>query len=165
MAGEAKLEAAAERGAVDRRDERLAAGLDAPVELRQLAAFVEQQRRRGFLAVPLRHLAEHAGERFEQRQVGAGAERVLAGGDDRALDRGVGCDLLDDLAELLDHRQVDDVHRFAGHVPGDGGDAVAVDVELEVFVGHVAYSLIGSPFLRIQRRLVPSRSMRKSTSG
>ena len=43
VAGEAKLEAAAERGAVDRRDERLAAGLDAPVELRQLAALVEQR--------------------------------------------------------------------------------------------------------------------------
>ena len=102
MAGETKLEAAAERGAVDRRDERLAAGLDAPVELRQLAAFVEQKRGGGLLALALRHVGEHAAERFQQREIGAGAERVLARGDDRALDRGIARDLLDELRQLLD---------------------------------------------------------------
>ena len=49
------------------------------------------------------------------------------------------------VAELRDHRLVDDVHRAAGHVPGDERDAVGVDVELEV--GH------GGRSLRSARRL------------
>ena len=53
MAGQRQLEAAADRGAVDRRDPRLAAGLDAPIEQRQLAAFVEQPLAGGFLAFVL----------------------------------------------------------------------------------------------------------------
>ena len=171
VAGEAELEAAAERGAVDGGDERLAAGLDAPVELRQLAALGEQHRRRGLLALALGQVAERARQRFQQRQVGAGAERLLARGDDRALDRGVGRDLLDDRGQFLDRREIDDVHRAPRHVPGDERDAVGIDVELEI-VGHrfspaaaPPYSLIGSPDLRIQRRPLSSRSMRKSTSG
>src|SRR6202042_622604 len=51
VTGESKLEPAAERSAVDRGDPRLAAGLDPPIQQRQLAAFLEQARRRLFLAV------------------------------------------------------------------------------------------------------------------
>ena len=72
---------------------------------------------------------------FEQRQVSARAERVLARGDDRALDRRVGRNLLDDTGEFGDDAHVDDVHRAAWHVPGNEGDAVCVDVEFEI-VGH-----------------------------
>ncbi len=77
------------------------------------------------------------------RAVGNLVERVRALADLRhgiralrALDRRVSRDPLDDLAELLDHRQVDDVHRLSGRVPDDGGDAVRVDVDLEVRIGH-----------------------------
>ena len=146
VAGEAELEAAAERGAVDRGDERLAAGFDAPVELRQLAALGEQHRGRGLLALALGEVAERARQRFQQRQIGAGAERVLARGDDRALDRGVGRDLLHDLGQFLDRGEIDHVHRAPGHVPGDERNAVGIDVELEI-VGHRS--------LPRQRRLTP----------
>ena len=146
VAGEAELEAAAQRRAVNGRGERLAAGLDAPVELRQLAAFGEQHRRRRCVALALGKLPKRAGQRFQQRQIGAGAECLLARGDHRALDRGVAGDLLDDLGQFLDRRDVDDVHRAPGHVPGDERDAVGIDVELE-FVGH-------RPLLR-QRRPTP----------
>ena len=54
VAGERELEAAAERGAVDGGDPRLAAGLDPPIEQRELAAFLEQARRRLLLAVAWR---------------------------------------------------------------------------------------------------------------
>ena len=53
VAGEAQLEAAAERHAVDRRDPRLAAGLQPAVELRQLAALLEERCARRLLALRL----------------------------------------------------------------------------------------------------------------
>ena len=149
VAGEAELKAAAKRGAVDGGDERLAAGLDPPVELRQLAAFGEQHRGRSFLALAFGELAERARQRFQQGQVGAGAERVLARGDDRALDRGIAGDFLHDRGQFLDRREIDHVHRASGHIPGDERDAVGIDIELEI-VGHRSlprqrrsYSLIG----------------------
>ena len=40
--------------------------------------------------------------RFQHGEIGAAAEAVLAGGDDRALDRGIARDLFDDRAEFLD---------------------------------------------------------------
>ena len=132
MAGEAELEAAAERGAVDRRDPRLAGGFQPPIELRQLAALLEQFGDRGFVALRLGEFGEGAAQAFKQREVGAAAEGVLARGDDRALDRGVGRDLFHDAGKLRHHRHVDQVHRPAGHVPGDERDALAIDVELEV---------------------------------
>ena len=51
VAGERELEAAADRGAVDGGDPRLAAGLDPPIEQRELAALLEQAGRRLLLAV------------------------------------------------------------------------------------------------------------------
>ena len=50
--------------------------------------------------------------------------------------------------KLLHHLEVDDVHRAAGHVPGDERDAVGVGVELEMDDGHGSVSLLagyGSP--------------------
>ena len=61
MAGQRQLEAAAHRGAVDRRDPRLAAGLDAASELRQFAAFLEQPFVRRLLALRLAQVPRRCG--------------------------------------------------------------------------------------------------------
>ena len=74
VAGEADLEAAAQRRAVDRGDDRLAAGLLAAEQLLQLAELLDELggvRRVG----AQQHL-----------EVGAGDEVGLARGDDDALD-------------------------------------------------------------------------------
>ena len=119
VAGEADLEAAAQRGAVDRGHDRLAAGLLAAEHLLQLAELVHQLggiRRVG------------AQKHFE---VGAGDEVGLGRGQDDALDLVV-LDRLLDRAGIGRHRGlVQHVHAAARHVPGDGGDAVAVDVVVD----------------------------------
>ena len=53
MAGERQLEGAAEADAVHRRRERLAAGLEPPVEQRQPARFLEEEAHGGLLAALL----------------------------------------------------------------------------------------------------------------
>ncbi len=135
VAGERELEAAADRGAVDGGDPRLAAGLDPPIEQRELAAFLEQAGRRLLLAVAGK-LPEAAAERLEEREIGASAEGVLARGDHHALHGSVTGKLLHQRRELLDRLERDQVHRAARHVPGDEGDAVAVEIDLEVGVAH-----------------------------
>ena len=144
MAGEAQLEAAAERHTVDRRDPRLAAGFQPAIDLRQPAAFLKQPLRSQLLALLAGDVGKFPAQYFEHREVGAGAERILARRDDGALDRGVGGDLLDDRGELLHHLEVDDVHRAAGRIPGDERNAVGVGVELEMDHAH------GSGLLRIR---------------
>ena len=101
MAGERELEAAAHRGAGDRRHPRLAAGLDAPEDQREVAHLLEQAGIRRLLALRFLQLGIGAILRLQHAEVGAAAERVLAGGDHRALDGGVGRDLLDDRRKLL----------------------------------------------------------------
>ncbi len=140
MAGERQLETAADRGAVDGGNPRLAAGLDAPVQQRQPAALVEQPRICRFGALRCRQIGEGAAQSFQHRQIGAGAERVLARRNHHALDRAVGRQLLDDGRKLLDHFHVDDVHRAARRIPGDERNAVAVDVEREIGVGRFGLS-------------------------
>src|SRR5262252_7597218 len=95
VAGERKLEAAADRGAVEGRDPGLAAGLDAPEEQRQLAAFLEETERRLFLALILGERRKCAAKRLKEGQIGTGAERVLGRGDHHAFDGGVGRKPLD----------------------------------------------------------------------
>jgi acetyl-CoA C-acetyltransferase len=66
--------------------------------------------------------------------IGAGAEAArLAAGDDHALDLVVLLDRIDDLIEVAHHTRRDRVHGAARHVERDERDAVAVDVDLEVF--------------------------------
>ena len=136
MAGERELEAAAHADAVDRRRHRLAAGLEPAERHRQLADAVDEGAHRRFLALRLCAAREFVACGLEHRQIGAAGEAVLAGGDDRALDRGVGRDLVDDLAHLGDDFGVDDVHRAAGHVPGDERNAVGVGLETEIGQVH-----------------------------
>jgi hypothetical protein len=126
MAGERELEAAAHRGTGEGRDPRLTGRLQLAVDLAEPAAALEHHRDRGVLALRLEHRVVVGALALQHRQVGAAAERVLARGHHRALDRGVGRNLLDDLLEFFHDRDVDHVHRAAGHVPGDERDAVAV---------------------------------------
>ena len=79
---------------------------------------------------------------FQHGEVGAAAERVLAGSDDGALDGGIARDLFDDRLKLLHHLRVDDVHRAAGHVPGDERNAVSIDIEGEIGEGHVSLPIV-----------------------
>ena len=137
VAGEAKLEAAAECGAGYRRHPGLAAGLKAPVEQRQPAALLEQQRGARLFPLRFRDLGELATEYLQHGEVSAGAERVLTRGDDRALDRGFVCHLFNDARKLLDHFEVDDIHRAPRGIPSDERDAVAINIELEI--GHCGY--------------------------
>src|SRR5262249_56657268 len=58
MAGEAELESATERYAVDRGDPRLAAGLDPPVQERDLAALLVEVLDRHLLALRLHQVGE-----------------------------------------------------------------------------------------------------------
>ena len=154
MAGERELEAAAHRRAVERADERLAAGLQAPVKLRQLAALGEQHGIGGFVALRLRHGGEGGGESLEQREIGAAAEGRLARGDDGAFDSGIGRDLFDQPAQFLDDVGIDDVHRAAGHIPGDQRYAVRIDVELEI--GHRQLPQYGYVYGRGCQRIAPA---------
>ena len=134
VAGQGDLQAAAEGEAVDRRGDRLAAGLQGAERLVEGEGRVEGGAQGVFLGT-----ARPAGSLGAQlAEVGAGAEAGgLARGDHRALDGGVGLDALDHLADLADHRGGQGVHRPARHVEGDEGDAVGVDVDLEVFHGSV----------------------------
>ena len=138
MAGERELEAAAHGGAVERADPRLAAGFDTPVKQRQLAAFLEHESRGRFLAFVLNQVGKYRAHAFEHGEISAAAEGILARGDDRALDRG-SLATFSTTAQLLDHVHRDDVHRAAGHVPGDQRDAVGVDVEFEIRHGAGSY--------------------------
>src|SRR5262249_59845037 len=77
MASKAKLETPAEGGAVDRRHPRLAAGFQASIELRQLAALIEEQRGGGLLATRPCHLGKLSAQGFQQAEVGACTKCVL----------------------------------------------------------------------------------------
>ena len=133
MAGERQLEAAAERGAVDRRDPRLAAGFDAPIKQRQLAAFLEQLCGRGLLALAPCVMSANIAASASSMVRSAPPQNVsLPEVMTAPLIAASVATFSTIVAELRDHRQVDDVHRAAGHVPGDERDAVGVGVELEV---------------------------------
>jgi hypothetical protein len=121
MAGQAQLEAAAERRAVDGRDQRLAAGL-------QLA---EQQREAARVAVDLLrvlHAREHADQVLE---VGPGDEAVLGRGDHHALHGRVAGERLDGLAQFAHELRRQHVHRPPGDVDDQQRDAVLVHGILE----------------------------------
>ena len=139
MARERELEAAAHGGAVERADPRLAAGFDTPVKQRQLAAFLEHESSGRFLAFRANQVRKYRGHAFEHGEIGAAAEGILARGDDRALDRSIARNFLDNRTKLRDHVHRDDVHRTVGHVPGDQRDAVGVDVEFKVRHGDGSY--------------------------
>jgi hypothetical protein len=133
VTGQGQFETAAEGEAVDRGGHRLAAGLERAQGAVQTPAGVIGRLQVG--------AAEHA--RSHVAEVGAGAEAArLARGQDRALDGVVGLHPFDPLGNLGHDLRGQGVHRSSRDVEGDQGDAVGVDVDLEVF--HLA-------LLRIRR--------------
>ena len=78
-------------------------GLQPAVGARQFADPLDEDAHRRLLALGLDEPLVVAAHVLEHRQVGAAGKALLAGGDDGALDRGVGGDLVDDRAELRDH--------------------------------------------------------------
>ena len=149
MAGQRQLEAAAEREAIDRGGPRLARGLDVAEHLREAAALVEQHLVGRDLALLLQRLRIGVAHALQHREIGAGAERFLAGGDDDALHGGISGGLLHDRLELIDRGLVQHVHRAAGNVPGDERNAVGVGFELEILEGHVVLPHADSAVLSI----------------
>jgi hypothetical protein len=113
VAGERQLERAAHAGAVDGRDPGLAGGLELAPQPAHAAGAVEQHldRRVGVLLLFLGEEAQHL---LQHGEVGAAGKRVLAGGDDGALDRLVGGNGLDDRLQLVHHLLGEDVHGAAG---------------------------------------------------
>src|ERR1700735_2321865 len=78
---------------------------------RTLPAFFEQALVRRLFALRLEQIGEGAALRFQHGEIGAGTERVLAGGQNRALDAGLVRDAFDDCSELLHYLGVDHVLR------------------------------------------------------
>ena len=117
MAAQGGLVAAAERMAVDRSDEGLAAGLHRPADP------VEHQElwQQGLDAQILEEAVD----------IGAGNEIVLGRGDDDALHRIVGDDPFDLGPEAVHRDLVHHVDRPVRDVPRDDRDSVAVDAGLE----------------------------------
>ncbi len=132
MAGEADLQPAAQRQAVDGSDKRLAARLDAAHRQVELHQVVEH----GLGALLLRGagLGGFAGLLLQHRQVGPGDEGRLGRGHDHALDARVGDGLVGRRHIFADGILRQHVHGAAGHVPGQRDDAVGV--LLDVDIGH-----------------------------
>ncbi len=136
VAGERELEAAAHAGGVDRRRDGFAAGLEAPedqIQIQRLHRIDEGAHRRLF-AFRFGATGEFFARGLQHRQIGSAD--ALAEGDDRALDRRVASDPVDDLPDLGNDFGVDDVHRAAGHVPGEESNVVGVDLETKVGEVH-----------------------------
>ena len=136
VAGEAKLKTAAQHRAVDGGDPRLAAGLNPPVEQRELAALLEEPGSRSLFAARRRHIGKLAAGGFQHGEIGTGAERFLARGDDDAPDGSISHHRVEDRAELGHDREIDHVHGAAWTVPGDERNAIGIGCGLEVDVGH-----------------------------
>src|SRR5712691_8571002 len=137
VARQRQFERAAEREAVDRGSPRLAAGLDGAEHQRGLAALVEQHLVGRDFALGLEQFGISAVQAFEHGQIGAGGERLLARGDDDALDGSVGGSLLHDLFQFGHRGFVEHVHRTPGNVPRHQRNAVGVGLNLEILEGHL----------------------------
>ncbi len=134
MAGERELEAAAHADAVDRRRDRLAAGLEAAVDEIELLRLIDEGAHRRLLAFGLGAAGEFVAGGLEHREIGAAD--AFAEGDDRALDLGLARYCVDNPPDLRNDFGVDEVHRVVGHVPGDERYAVRVGLETEVLEFH-----------------------------
>jgi hypothetical protein len=123
MTSEGRLEAAAERDPVNRRDHGLREVLDA---VHHLVAFVARALAVGFGLDGLEH-----------RDVGARDEAVLlAGGEDDRLDVRVVFDLVEHRRERVDEVRLERVHRLTGDVHANDGYAVVALLDRESFVRH-----------------------------
>jgi hypothetical protein len=121
VAGQRQLQPAAQRGAVERRHHRPAAGFQAAQEGLVLLGHGE-----GFGRI---------GDAVHLVDVGAGEELLLARGEDHALDAGVRLDARDGLGKGTGEFLVEHVHGTARHVEGQGDDAIGILVEFHC--GHM----------------------------
>jgi hypothetical protein len=103
VAGERQLEGAAERGAVQRRNHRLAAGLQLAEQTAEAAALIEQHGDSGLFSLFGGKSVKALHQRLQQGNVGAARETFLARGDDDALDGGTGRDLRGQALDLVHH--------------------------------------------------------------
>ena len=78
VAGERELETAAHRRAVKRADPGFTARLYASVDLRQLATFLEYERRGRLFALRAHEISKHGAHAFKHRQICTATEGVLA---------------------------------------------------------------------------------------
>src|SRR5262249_61764824 len=92
-------------------------------------------------------IGEHGAHALKHGEICAAAEGVLARCDDDPFDGFIGSDLVDECTQLFDHTGGDDVHRAIGHVPGNEGDSVSVDIEPEI--RHRSLPQYGSPFFLV----------------
>ena len=139
VARQRHFEAATERQAINGRSNRLAASFQRPQGLVQAVGDFEQ-RCLGFL-FGLAFQRAHAATQFGQ--VRTRAKGFLAGCDHRALDGLIASDLLHHVAHLLHHCVGEHVHGNIGAVESDQRNAVAINVEFEMCVGHLIYSRVG----------------------
>ena len=136
VARQRKFETAAHAHAVDRGGHRFSTGLEATVDEGQMLRPVDERAHCGGLAFGLGAPRIFLARGFEHRQVRSRREAILARGEDGAFDRWVACDLVGDLAELVDDLAVDHVHRTARHVPGNECNPVGVGLETKVGQVH-----------------------------
>jgi len=120
MAGEADLEPATERGAVDRRNKRFLRGLDPPKQAMNAHEQIEIAAEPRLFGCAARARQQ----RFEPIEVGAGDEGRLAAGDDHALCLWIGQGLIEGCRKFAERGVVHHIHRAPGHVPNDDRDAV-----------------------------------------
>ena len=131
--------ATANRRTIDGADEGLAAAFH--------AAELARQRHDLFEHDLVRHVRGVLGTLFDALEVGAGEEGFLAGGQDDALDGGIGGDTIEAFAQFVDEHLVDGVHGAVLLVDLQRGNAVGIDGELEYLV-HL--SLSSEFFRRVQ---------------
>ena len=131
VAGQAKFEAATERGAVDRCDNRPAQRLEPA-----------QHRLHGHRTLVQRlHLVRR--DRQQAVQVAAVEEGLLGGGDDHAADAvELARDAFDDGAVGLAKHRVHRVRRLARHVDGQGHDAGGVLVVADGLWGGCGHGAV-----------------------
>ena len=126
MAGERQLQPAAHAGALDCRRDGLAARLQPAEQIVEHEHLAEQRAEPGAARIGL---PQHRVQIFKVHARHEPAR--LARCDDGALDRLFRGKPRDGGLQIRDELGRDDVHRLAGHVDGEEGDAVRVDVEGE----------------------------------
>ena len=144
VAGKTKLEAAAHGGPVDRGNPGLAGSFQPPVEQRELAALVEHHFRGGLLAFALEEVGKQRAMRSSMVRSAPPQKASLA----EVITAPLIAASLATFSTICESssvtRCVDDVHRAAGHIPGNERNSVGVDVDLEI--RHRWPPQYGSPF-------------------
>ena len=124
VAGKAYLKTAAERCAVDCRNERLTAGLHLAQQAAQSAGVVMRLSGRRKLSVLFQSNRILLGRCLHEGQISSSTERFLAGGQDDPLDGIIAGSLCNQFFQFIHEVIVNDVHGLAADVPVGDCDAV-----------------------------------------